>query len=226
MRNEPNSRRGRVGQGRRDAGQGENVQNEANFVLPGTCGSESIGGSRARTPNLRRAELCETNPISLGPQEGQSLGAESAKRTQFPTRPGGTGPQGRGTRGKYAKRTQFPAGPGGPEPVGRGTRGKCAKRTQFAGGRDIPLLQYAIIPPFQSNADGAKRTQFGPRRWRAKCFMAKSLGTIRHKTGTEKRSQFVVFRQTPGNAHPPPCARPHPTSAFSSYCSLPVRPVN
>jgi len=34
-------------------------------------------------------------------------GPNRAKRTQFPAVPGGTGPEGRGTKGKCAKRTQF-----------------------------------------------------------------------------------------------------------------------
>jgi len=89
---------------------------------PGPAVQKASAEVGLATPNLRRAELCETNPISLGPQEGQSLGAESAKRTQFPTRPGGTGPQ------------------------ERGTRGKRAKRTQFAGGRDTPPFHYSTIP--------------------------------------------------------------------------------
>ena len=43
-----------------------------------------------------------TIPAMAGP-----LRAEHAKRTQFPAAPGGTGPDGRGTRDKRAKRSQF-----------------------------------------------------------------------------------------------------------------------
>jgi hypothetical protein len=95
------------------------VQNVPNSARPGH-GQVPSGQKRRNKPNFWRAGR-------LGP-------VNCAKRTQFPAGPGGTGPQGRGTRGNCAKRTQFPAGPGGTGPQGRGTRGNCAKRTQFPAG--------------------------------------------------------------------------------------------
>ncbi len=105
--------------------------------------------------------VVQTNPICRRPRQGASTVREksygeldmqkaSTKQSQFPAVPGGTGPQGRGTREKCAKQSQkavvgrqWPAGgctnkpnfrakPGGTRPQGRGTTGKCTKRSQSA----------------------------------------------------------------------------------------------
>ncbi len=54
------------------------------------------------TPNAKKC-IWEPTPVPLFRQPG----ANRAKRTQFPAGPGGTRPQGRGTRGNRAKRSQF-----------------------------------------------------------------------------------------------------------------------
>ncbi len=60
------------------------VQNEPNFVRLGTCGSGSIGGSRARTPNLRRAGLCKTKPIGGGVSSLKCQVSSQRKRVPLP----------------------------------------------------------------------------------------------------------------------------------------------
>jgi hypothetical protein len=55
-----------------------------------------------------------------------------------------------------AKQSQFPAGP-----EGRRTRGQMRKTNPIFGGRDTPPCHYPIIPPSQSDAYCAKRTQLG-----------------------------------------------------------------
>jgi hypothetical protein len=92
--------------------------------------------------------------------------------------------------GNRAKQTQFGgARPGSqdanvqnePNCSGRpgARRTRCAKRTQFPAGRDTPPFQYSIIPPFRSNADCAKRSQFvsGAQEW------ARAAGAGRPRRG-------------------------------------------
>jgi hypothetical protein len=89
------------------------------------------GGSRAGTPNLRRADCAKRSQTWAGwdiwgtARRGRPNGA---KRTQFPATPGGMGLEGRATRSKRAKRTQFGRACAGPGLQGT----KDAKRTQFA----------------------------------------------------------------------------------------------
>jgi len=71
VQNEPNSRRGRVGRGHRDAGRGAIVRNEANFSIA-DCGLPTA--DRARTCGgtpAAQSQTCETNPICCGAQESQ-----------------------------------------------------------------------------------------------------------------------------------------------------------
>jgi hypothetical protein len=106
-----------------------------------------------------KSGTCETNPICPGRAGRAMAGVNRAKRTQFPPMPGGTGPQGRGTRGKCAKRSQF----GGPivqnEPnlarrrvdAARGVdTGQICKRPNF---RDLRTR-----PPARGRDKPAKRT--------------------------------------------------------------------
>ena len=83
----------------------------------------------------------------------------------------------------YEKRTQFPAVPGGTGPEGRGTRGKCAKRTQFpdCGLRIADLAQTCGGP-----TNRAKQTQFRQRERRGKCFAGKDLWLIVQSIGLGK----------------------------------------
>jgi len=80
------------------------------------------GGSRAGTPNLRRADCAKRSQTWAGwdiwgtARRGRPNGA---KRTQFPATPGGMGLEGRATRSKRAKRTQFTRR----YPAGRARRG-------------------------------------------------------------------------------------------------------
>ncbi len=107
--NEPNFRLRQMGRGQRDAGRAAIVQNEPN-----------LGESHVRNePNFVRAprgwyrwpgdpaegRSCETNPISEGGQSMPTAACNGAygekqpvrclgKQSQFPTGPGGWGPQG------------------------------------------------------------------------------------------------------------------------------------
>ena len=106
---------------------------------------------RCRSGDRRsRGRLCETNPISRL-RIADRLAAGHPPRA-LPRR----------TRAGRLCKTN---------PIALGARrAKCAKRTQFPGvGRraGYPAFHYSIIPPFQSDVDGAKRTQFRPsaRGW-------------------------------------------------------------
>jgi hypothetical protein len=61
VQNEPNSRRCRVGRGRRGGGRGINAQNEPNLPGRGRAVLPRPSPLRPRTPRRRR--LCKTNPI-------------------------------------------------------------------------------------------------------------------------------------------------------------------
>jgi hypothetical protein len=91
-----------------------------------------------------------------------------AKRTQFPAVPGGTGPEGRGTKGKCAKRTQFArrARVALPRPC----QANCAKRTRFPVRRETEAMGQSCEtkpirnessedaqPSIRSRADSTKR---------------------------------------------------------------------
>jgi hypothetical protein len=184
--------------------------------------------------------FCETKPIGEDVGRGRPTDEEPncAKRSQF----GAVRPA---SGADYAKRTQFGrAGRPARHPTipAFQSHAFCAKQTQFRraqprGGADrAKQSQFRLsarapeckTKPIAGRSAvvrgvcGAKRSQFavGAREW------ALVAGRAHRRTYCAKRSQFAVFRQMPGNAHPSPCARPHPTSAFSSYCSLPVRSVN
>jgi hypothetical protein len=95
---------------------------------------------RTRSGASARGEMRKTNPIS---------GRRARCRAGTPNL----------RRGETCKTN--PIWPG----RGRAPEAKCTKRTQFPRvGRwvESPLFHYSIIPPFQSNAVRAKRTQFGP----------------------------------------------------------------
>jgi hypothetical protein len=154
-----------------------NAQNEPNFEQPdrnpeANCAKQSqtwegwgIWGT-ARQGGL----LCETKPIvqnepnfARAPGNGRRRSgqprAKRAKRTQLDPASPGSG------WGKDAKRTQFPAERGCTGPQGRGTRGQLCKMNPIPGGwpaGGTPIFHDSIIPPFQSDANCAKRTQFGP----------------------------------------------------------------
>jgi hypothetical protein len=153
-------------------------------------GSRPEMGAAGRPP---RGELRQTNPICRQPTGGASalqkrsygeLNRRTAaeKQSQFPARPDGTGPGGRGLgtctnkpnwrgdrgsgfRGRRPDTRTFVQN----EPNSRrrrlgrgrrrrGTRGKCAKRTQFPTGQ---ISRYSTTPVFQARAYRAKQSQFG-----------------------------------------------------------------
>jgi hypothetical protein len=151
-----------------------------NTIIPGFYNA-------AAAPDAQE-HSCKTNPIMQNkPNFGRSAktpAADRAKQSQFSRQtcktnqifaavPGGTGPQGYGTRDKYAKRTQFPAVPGGAGPQRPGTWDKYAKRSQFAPdrpkgtrARSFHRVECAkrsqFQPPGQDlRADCVKQTQFG-----------------------------------------------------------------
>jgi hypothetical protein len=113
--------------------------------------AEPAGG-----PGPWRGKMCETNPIWAG--SAGTGGTERAKRTQFQA-------TGQDPTANRAKRTQFRG-------VGRldATVGCTNKANSRSSGRCIgsrtpnslctPSFQYSIIPPLQSMAYRAKRSQF------------------------------------------------------------------
>ena len=168
VQNEPNSRHGRAGRGRRDVGRGANVQNEPNFRR-GRAGR----GHRAQDAG----QLCKTNPISGAAErdgaKGRRTRANCAKRTQFPVGPSGTGPQGRGTWSKTCKTNPIWPGRGrarppvgercktnqicrpphrGQEQVGRGRptheEPTCAERTQSGTSFKFEVSRVKLEPPY------------------------------------------------------------------------------
>jgi hypothetical protein len=64
VQNEPNFRRGRAGRGPRGEGRRANVQNEPNFALSGTCGSESTGESRAPDAQPTKSRMVQNKANS------------------------------------------------------------------------------------------------------------------------------------------------------------------
>jgi hypothetical protein len=75
--------------------------------------------------------------------------------------------------------------PGQTKPNGSSQRSvdNCTNKANFRATGGTPMPRYC-----------AKRTQFEPARIRAKCFMAKGLGTIRRGMGVKERSQFGTSR--------------------------------
>jgi hypothetical protein len=139
------------------------MQNEANFQIA-DCGPRSqpgltilwIGDRPAAGRPLRpvasglRGPVVQTNPIGWRQscETNPIWRAYRARQSQLPpgrSRAGTPNPR----RVDYAKRSQFGGRDMRNEPnFGRGGR------------REPPSFQYSIIPPFRSNADCAKRTQF------------------------------------------------------------------
>jgi hypothetical protein len=192
----------------------------------GDCGLWIERGRQGWRPANLGVESCKTNPISPG--RGR-LTEEIVQNEAKLGEPGVYGQRqpscgawlGRGV--KCAKRTQF----GGPRPhdcglrIQRGRagtpnprsgRGQAVRRGEMCKTNPIWRVGRADgghSPPYDGG-NRAKQSQFGPGRWRAKCLLAKSLGTIRRKTGEEKQSQFVVLGQMAENGDPPPGGRPQP----------------
>jgi hypothetical protein len=152
------------------------VRNKANFLTV-AARIETGEGRRDRTGN------------------GPAAGAYRAKRSRCPATPGGTGPQGRGMRGKCAKRTQF-----GPAWAG-GRRAKDAKRTQFGsapregrspGAKSAERSQWPPMPggtgPQGRGTRGnrAKQSQFLRSGTKYKCFGEKDLWLICHAQDLSK----------------------------------------
>ncbi len=144
----------RVGRGLADGGRRANAQNEPNFGgsfefegsslkrnvrnKPNLAGRDRAGGAKGG-PGGRSTPLLHHFMIPWRPWSPMGhQGTKCAKRTQFAAGPDGTGPQGRGTRGKCAKRTQFPRRDRAvlPRPSTRRPRPRqadCAKQSQFPG---------------------------------------------------------------------------------------------
>jgi hypothetical protein len=124
--------------------------------------------------------MCKTNPI-----RGDA---------------GGTRPQGRRTRGKCAKRSQFHQPERGPWGEGR-----TCETNPIPTRQDSPAFHYSIIPPFQSDADCAKRTQFPAvpggtrpqaRGTRGKCAKRSQFGRV---SGGDAQPTKSRLRQTKPN---------------------------
>jgi hypothetical protein len=160
------------------------------------CGTASPGSG-----------MRETNPIwpgsgGLGPRR-----AKDAKRSQSPATPGGTRPEGRGTRGKRAKRTQLPeAGHRGGVPIA-----DFGLRTGADARRNACPAAYRLRP---AQANRAKRTRFRavrPGLRRPNCAKQSQTwagwdiwGTACQRKGDRaKQSQFTPARPEVG-------ARPGP----------------
>ncbi len=149
--------------------------------------------------------------------------------------PGGAGRnEAWGTRGERAKRSQFLdcgfriADWGrtcGETPDLRPAEGKMRKTNPISGRRATPPSHYSIIPPFQSDADGAKRSQFpappggpGPGgRGRGALYkqsqftdrdgngrVEQSQFADKNKDGRAKQSQSPAVRSARGIWNPPP----------------------
>jgi hypothetical protein len=111
----------------------------------------------AQTAGTAEGETCKTNPIGpgvAGVPAGERCKTNPISSSLTETR-----------RPNCAKQSQTWAGW---DIWGRRIRGgDCAKRTQFRRvGRRVepPLFHYSIIPRFQSDVEGAKRTQFAACR--------------------------------------------------------------
>jgi hypothetical protein len=170
----------RMGRGRRGGGRRANCVKQTQFGLAWagrrastgeTCKTNPIGPRQAGKTIAKAGGLdaatrhtgqtCKTKPIPDGAGRDGAGGASDEVKTCKtnpigPAGPGGTRPQGRGTRGKCAKRSQF-----GPASAGPGRRwAKDAKRTQFGGvnvrneanllrghGRPSPRPKALPLPP-------------------------------------------------------------------------------
>jgi hypothetical protein len=136
VQNEPNSRRCRVGRGRRGVVRRRNAQNEANCQ---------------RAARVAESEACKTNPIWRG--------------QMCETKPnlGRLGYLGDGVWGAYcAKRSQFgPAGPGGRRPGGRdpgpwnaGQMYKTNPISPSLGGAEVPAAERCETNPISESPTG------------------------------------------------------------------------
>jgi hypothetical protein len=205
MSNKANSRRRRVGRGRRDAGRGANVQNEANWP-PGRCrapdAQPSIGSRAAST----KSRLCKTNPISGNwPARGIPIiprfhySSIPIRCRLCETKPnlgrmgylgdGAWGPiaqneanfgePGWDRRAKCAKRTQFPAGLGGTRSHGRGANVQ----------NEANLVRLG-----QGRVPGGRKMRNEPNSRRRR--VGRASGT---RGKCAKQTQFVLEQSVPGN---------------------------
>jgi hypothetical protein len=140
----PIFRRDRAGRGPGDEGCCTNKPNPA--IMP-IRRSAFPGGQLRQTKPIRwsglegRDRMCETNPIRASRQIHLGPPGKRAKQTQFSAEVGWDG---------------------APE-------GEMRKTNPIPDRRDTPLFHCSIIPPFQPDANRAKRTQFqkeGQPAWR------------------------------------------------------------
>jgi hypothetical protein len=147
----------------RPRGQAPIVQNKPNSSVAGwgqTCAGTPAPALPSRT---RAGRLCKTNPIWKGVGRGRPTYQEpitqnKAKLGQDGTSGGRCPREGPIVRNK-ANSSISDCG------LRIGTRAAAGRpivqnEPNFAGRPDTPLFQYSIIPPFQSDADCAKRSQF------------------------------------------------------------------
>jgi hypothetical protein len=158
--------------GARDAG----LSCKTNPIWPG------FGGAGSRQAKDAKRTQFATHHTEAG-------GTNRAKQTQLGL--AGPGPR----RAKDAKRTQFPATPDGTGPQGRGTRGKCAKRTQFPAGRishHSSILSFHHSKPmsivrnkanFPGSAHRADRESVGVKRPHRGAWPAQDHGPVLNLNG-------------------------------------------
>ncbi len=205
----------------RQVGQpGPSAQNKASFVQPGTCGSQSIGGSRAGTPNLRRGRLCETKPIPAERREGHvpsgtrvmtSWTRNETRQNKANSRhhadremgvPGDraceTKPISRLRIGdRFRQRQDRPGGIGAAGAFGGAN---CAKQTQFSPRRPAglaetkPIAQHHPGPPHADAAEPkrAKQSQSRQGITGRKYFVEKELSRIELSKGLSKTKPISV----------------------------------
>jgi hypothetical protein len=133
------------------------VQNKPNYSIA-DCGLGIGHGPVAGRPPCGlpspacTGQLCKTKPIRRRP-------ADCARQSQLPWKVSGEDAQPTKSRGNHAKRTQFPADEIPHDPI-IPIRCLSCETNPISAGRDT---HYSIIPPFQPDANRAKRSQFRSR---------------------------------------------------------------
>jgi hypothetical protein len=211
--NKANSRLRRVGRSQRGVGRwGERAKKSQSrpagpgdppSPLPGRlCPTNTnlgnLGYLGEMTAGTNEGQMRQTNPIWATARRRAKTWQERSydqsglqraleKQSQFPATPGGTGPQGRGTRGQMCKTNPIPRlrlsdhviasearqcglrighRPGAGRPLwAAGPEASCTSKPNLRrpGGRDTPSFHYSSVPTFQSDAYRAKQTQFRRR---------------------------------------------------------------